>query len=162
MLQQGAPEGEVLGDGGPDSQVGAVIQKLIVCNNTQRERAAATTTAASHRSSSKDMQQQQQDSQQQQQRRGGGGRLRLTPIELLTSPLRHRNVLDLWGPKEVALFEAGICKYGKDFSMLQRLIGTKTTKEVVDFYYLWKQTNRYASWKAHRNLSRTMLHSVFG
>ncbi|KAL8451487.1 hypothetical protein Emag_002709 [Eimeria magna] len=161
-LGAGAPEGEAFGDGGPDSQVGAVIHRLIVCNNTQRERAAAAAAAAAaagHRGSSKE--QQQQDALQQQ-KRGGPPKIKLTPIELLTSPLRHRNVVDLWGPKEVALFEAGICKHGKDFNLLQRLIGTKTTKEVVDFYYLWKQTNRYASWKAHRNLSRTMLHSVFG
>ncbi|XP_026192663.1 spidroin-1-like [Cyclospora cayetanensis] len=165
MAALGAPpEGDALGDGGNESQVGAVIHRLIVCNNTQRERGATAAAGggggSGYRSSSKD--QQQQESNQQQQRRGRGPCIRLTPIELLTSPLRHRNVLDLWGPKEVALFEAGICKYGKDFNMLQRLIETKTTKEVVDFYYLWKQTNRYASWKAHRNLSRTMLHSVFG
>lgn len=163
MISQGAPEGDGLGEGGLDSQVGAVIHRLIVCNNTQRERAAAAAAAASstgHRGSSKD-QQQQQDPQQQQQKRTVP-RIRLTPVELLVSPLRHKNVLDLWGPKEVALFEAGICKYGKDFNMLQRLIETKTTREVVDFYYLWKQTNRYTSWKTHRNLSRTMLHSVFG
>ncbi|PFH37141.1 hypothetical protein BESB_035990 [Besnoitia besnoiti] len=103
--------------------------------------------------------------------RGGGGgaaatprlgAVKLTPLELLTSPLRKDNVIDLWGPKEVALFEAGICKYGKDFSALQRLIQTKTTCEIVDFYYLWKQTNRYIAWKQHRHLSKTILHSVFG
>ncbi|CBZ54699.1 conserved hypothetical protein [Neospora caninum Liverpool] len=103
--------------------------------------------------------------------RGGGGgaaaaprlgAVKLTPLELLTSPLRKDNVIDLWGPKEVALFEAGICKYGKDFSALQRLIQTKTTCEIVDFYYLWKQTNRYLAWKQHRHLSKTILHSVFG
>ncbi|CDJ44283.1 hypothetical protein, conserved, partial [Eimeria tenella] len=114
----------------------------------------------------KDAQQEalQQQQQQQQQRRSSShsSRLRLTPVELLTSPLRHANVLDLWGPKEVALFEAGICKFGKDFNLLQRLIQTKSTKEIVDFYYLWKQTNRYDAWKTHRSLSKTMLHSVFG
>ncbi|KEP63871.1 UNVERIFIED_CONTAM: hypothetical protein HHA_237520 [Hammondia hammondi] len=102
--------------------------------------------------------------------RGGGaagaaprlGAVKLSPLELLTSPLRKDNVIDLWGPKEVALFEAGICKYGKDFSALQRLIQTKTTCEIVDFYYLWKQTNRYLAWKQHRHLSKTILHSVFG
>ncbi|PHJ22057.1 myb-like dna-binding domain protein [Cystoisospora suis] len=90
------------------------------------------------------------------------GATRLTPLELLTSPLRKANVVDLWGPKEVALFEAGICRYGKDFNVLQRLIGTKSTCEIVDFYYLWKQTNRYVAWKQHRHLSKTIVHSVFG
>ncbi|KAF8822035.1 hypothetical protein IE077_000102 [Cardiosporidium cionae] len=81
---------------------------------------------------------------------------KISPLEILSSPLRKPHVLDAWGPKEVCLFEAAICKYGKDFSRIQRIIQTKTTKDMIDFYYLWKKTNRYVAWKEFRCLSETM------
>ncbi|KAF8822033.1 hypothetical protein IE077_004229 [Cardiosporidium cionae] len=81
---------------------------------------------------------------------------KISPLEILSSPLRKPHVLDGWGPKEVCLFEAAICKYGKDFSKIQRIIQTKTTKDMIDFYYLWKKTNRYVAWKEFRCLSETM------
>jgi len=61
-------------------------------------------------------------------------------IDLLLSPLRKPNVLDCWSPREIALFEAGICRLGKNFHQIQRLLPTKTTQAIVEFYYnCWKK-----------------------
>ncbi|KAJ1604530.1 putative SANT domain-containing protein [Cryptosporidium canis] len=78
----------------------------------------------------------------------------ISPLSLLTHPFRNKEVIDLWGPHEVILFECGVCKYGKEFDKIQRIIKTKTTKEIVDFYYcIWKRTSRYKAWKSNRQLS---------
>ncbi|KAH8584724.1 myb-like DNA-binding domain-containing [Cryptosporidium sp. chipmunk genotype I] len=78
----------------------------------------------------------------------------ISPLHLLTHPFRNKEVIDLWGPHEVILFECGVCKYGKEFDKIQRIIKTKTTKEIIDFYYcVWKRTSRYKAWKNNRQLS---------
>jgi len=69
-------------------------------------------------------------------------------IDLLLSPLRKPNVMDGWSPKEIALFEAGICCVGKNFHQIQKLIPTKTTQSIVEFYYnCWKKSTHYQIWK---------------
>jgi len=55
---------------------------------------------------------------------------------------------DRWSPYEVALFEAGICMYGKDFGQLASVIGSKSASDVIAFYYMWKQGKNYDQWKA--------------
>lgn len=74
-------------------------------------------------------------------------KLEYPTLDLLLSPLRKPHVLDLWCPREIALFEAGICAVGKDFHAIANLIGTKDCKECVDFYYIWKKSSHYAMWK---------------
>mmetsp|Transcript_19781 Transcript_19781/g.36669 ORF Transcript_19781/g.36669 Transcript_19781/m.36669 type:complete len:186 (+) Transcript_19781:98-655(+) len=65
----------------------------------------------------------------------------------LVSPLRRVNPEDNWSPHEIATFEAAICSYGKRFHSIQRMVKTKTTREVVSFYYVWKKTENYCVWK---------------
>ena len=43
-----------------------------------------------------------------------------------------------WTELEVNAFYEGLVKYKKDFVKISQLIGTRTVKECVDFYYLWK------------------------
>ncbi|CEM28293.1 unnamed protein product [Vitrella brassicaformis CCMP3155] len=81
---------------------------------------------------------------------------KMTPFDLLISKYRHSHTIDLWGPKEVMIFEGAICRYGKDFHKIAKLVETKTTKECIDFYYLWKKTSRYRHWKDLRDLSDTI------
>jgi hypothetical protein len=68
-------------------------------------------------------------------------------LDMLVSPLRKPSILDNWAPKEIALFEAGMTAIGKDFHAIQKLIKTKTTNEIVEFYYLWKKSAHYQMWK---------------
>eukprot|EP00808_Paulinella_micropora_P010279 g16656.t1 len=74
----------------------------------------------------------------------------------LVSPYFEPSVFDSWTTKEIMLFEAGIISLGKDFHAIQKLIPTKTTKELVHFFYFWKQSAHYAMWKAHDHPSRPL------
>jgi hypothetical protein len=68
-------------------------------------------------------------------------------LQFLKSPMRRSSALERWAPIEVALFEAALAEYGKDFHKVQREVKTKTTSEIVDFYYVWKKTPHYKLWK---------------
>lgn len=46
---------------------------------------------------------------------------------------------DRWTPHEMDMFYQGLLKYNKDFSGISRDIGSKSTKQCVQFYYLWKR-----------------------
>ena len=37
--------------------------------------------------------------------------------------------------------------YGKIFHEVQKVVKTKTTKEIIEFYYIWKKTSHYKKWK---------------
>ncbi len=43
-----------------------------------------------------------------------------------------------WTEVEVNGFYEGLVKYRKNFAKISQQIGTKTVKECVEFYYLWK------------------------
>jgi len=73
--------------------------------------------------------------------------LRRTTLGRLTSPVRETSPLDFWSPIEVARFEAAMCLVGKQFPLISKLISTKTAGEVIEFYYLWKQSKNYKIWK---------------
>jgi hypothetical protein len=73
--------------------------------------------------------------------------LRRTTLGRLTSPARESSPLDNWTPLEVAKFESALCLVGKQFPLVAKVIGTKSSKEVIEFYYTWKQSKNYAVWK---------------
>jgi hypothetical protein len=71
----------------------------------------------------------------------------VSALGYLKSPQRREMIMERWSPYEIALFEAAIVQYGKQFHLVQRAIESKTTKEVIDFYYMWKKTSHYQAWK---------------
>lgn len=79
---------------------------------------------------------------------GGFSLIRRTTLGMLTAPVREPSVLDKWSPYEIALFESSICLVGKLFHQIAANIKTKTTGEVIEFYYVWKKSKNYAAWKA--------------
>ncbi|KAM7342207.1 uncharacterized protein ACRADG_009701 isoform 2-T2 [Cochliomyia hominivorax] len=51
--------------------------------------------------------------------------------------------MSLWSEEECHKFEEGIQKYGKDFLKIrQNQVRTRTMRELVQFYYLWKKSER--------------------
>ena len=72
---------------------------------------------------------------------------RVAALGVLTSPLRRPAVVERWSPYEIAVFESALSLYGKHFHQVQRVVRTKTTKEIVEFYYIWKKTSHYKVWK---------------
>lgn len=46
---------------------------------------------------------------------------------------------DRWTSYEMDVFYQSLLKYNKDFSAISNDIGSKTTRQCVQFYYLWKR-----------------------
>jgi len=54
------------------------------------------------------------------------------------------DTMSLWSEEECRNFEAGLRHYGKDFNMIQQSkVRTRSVSELVQFYYLWKKTERH-------------------
>ncbi|XP_014283341.1 mesoderm induction early response protein 1 [Halyomorpha halys] len=52
--------------------------------------------------------------------------------------------LPLWSEEECKHFEAGLRTFGKDFRLIQlNKVRTRSVGELVQFYYLWKKTERH-------------------
>ena len=77
-----------------------------------------------------------------------------TTLGLLTHPIRRPTVIETWSPYEIAMFEAALCIHGKQFHTVQKIVGSKNTKEIIAFYYIWKKTSHYKKWKSQHNLDR--------
>ena len=75
-----------------------------------------------------------------------------TTLGLLTHPIRRPTVVEKWSPHEIAMFEAALCIHGKQFHIVQRIVQSKNTKDIVEFYYVWKKTSHYKMWKKHYDM----------
>lgn len=54
------------------------------------------------------------------------------------------NEMSQWSEEECRNFENGLRIYGKDFHTIQQLkVKTRSVGELVQFYYLWKKTERH-------------------
>ena len=65
----------------------------------------------------------------------------------LTSELRRPTVIEKWNPYEISIFEAALALHGKVFHTISKFVKTKNTKEVIEFYYVWKKTSHGKRWK---------------
>ena len=71
----------------------------------------------------------------------------MTALGYLTSPIRRPTVIEKWAPYEIATFEAALALHGKHFHQVQKWVKTKSTKDIIEFYYIWKKTSHYRRWK---------------
>lgn len=71
----------------------------------------------------------------------------ITALSILLSPIRRPTVIEKWSPYEIAVFEASLAVVGKEFHQVQKFVKTKSTKEIIEFYYIWKKTAHYKVWK---------------
>lgn len=54
------------------------------------------------------------------------------------------DTVSLWSEEECLNFEAGLRVFGKDFHHIQtQKVRTRSVGELVQFYYLWKKTERH-------------------
>jgi hypothetical protein len=72
-------------------------------------------------------------------------------LDILINPVTYANVYENWAPREVAIFEEAILKFGKQFEYIAELITTKNAKEVYEFYLEWKTTSHFKSFRAAMN-----------
>jgi len=80
----------------------------------------------------------------------------VTALGILTSPLRRPTVVEKWSPYEIATFEASLALFGKQFHQVQKFVRTKSTKEVIEFFYVWKKTGHYKVWKKQFKLHQDL------
>jgi len=71
----------------------------------------------------------------------------VTALGYLTSELRRPTVIEKWNPYEISIFEAALALHGKVFHTISKFVKTKNTKEVIEFYYVWKKTSHGKRWK---------------
>ena len=84
-----------------------------------------------------------------------------------TGPVLCRDEMEEWSASEANLFEDALEKYGKDFNDIRQdfVSGTwfglvrlnwlvfflqlpwKTLKNIIEYYYMWKTTDRYVQQK---------------
>ncbi|XP_070563895.1 mesoderm induction early response protein 1-like [Ptychodera flava] len=63
--------------------------------------------------------------------------------------------MSLWSEDECRSFENGLRTYGKDFHMIQQhKVRTRSVGELVQFYYLWKKTERHDTFANQARLSK--------
>jgi hypothetical protein len=72
---------------------------------------------------------------------------RVTTLGFLLNPVRRPTIIEKWSPFEIAVFEATLALYGKQFHIVHKHVPTKTVKEIIEFYYDWKKTHHYKQWK---------------
>ncbi|XP_065569255.1 mesoderm induction early response protein 1-like [Artemia franciscana] len=54
------------------------------------------------------------------------------------------DTMSLWSEEECRNFELGLRIYGKDFHVIQKhKVRTRSVGELIQFYYLWKKTERH-------------------
>jgi metastasis-associated protein MTA len=63
-------------------------------------------------------------------------------------PVLCRDEMEEWSASEANLFEEALEKYGKDFNDIrQDFLPWKSLKNLVEYYYMWKTTDRYVQQK---------------
>lgn len=54
------------------------------------------------------------------------------------------NIMNTWSEDECRNFESGLRMYGKDFHQIHvSKVKTRNVGEIIQFYYLWKKTERH-------------------
>ncbi|XP_055330060.1 metastasis-associated protein MTA3-like [Paramacrobiotus metropolitanus] len=66
-------------------------------------------------------------------------------------PLICRDQMEVWTAAEAGLFEEALDKYGKDFrDIKQDLLPWKAMNQIVEYYYMWKTSDRFVQNKRVR------------
>ncbi|ENN71532.1 hypothetical protein YQE_11825, partial [Dendroctonus ponderosae] len=65
-----------------------------------------------------------------------------------SGPVLCRDEMEEWSASEANLFEEALDKYGKDFNDIRNdFLPWKTLKNIIEYYYMWKTTDRYVQQK---------------
>ncbi|XP_061721770.1 metastasis-associated protein MTA3 isoform X3 [Cydia pomonella] len=72
----------------------------------------------------------------------------LSSLVPASGPVLCRDEMEEWSAAEANLFEEALDKYGKDFADIRHdFLPWKTLKNLVEYYYMWKTTDRYVQQK---------------
>ena len=73
-------------------------------------------------------------------------KFKLSSLDFLLNPLRTPMPFEMWSPYEIALFESCLCKFGRDFELIGKIITTKNKMEIQEFYYQWEKSKYHDVW----------------
>ena len=45
----------------------------------------------------------------------------------------------MWSTDEIECYQEALCRYNKDFHSVARRVGSKSVKQCIEFYYVWKK-----------------------
>jgi hypothetical protein len=78
-------------------------------------------------------------------------------------PIVCRDELEEWSPTEAQLFEEALEKFGKNFwDIRQEVLPWKSMRNLIEYYYMWKTTDRYVQQKRVKTLeSESKLKQVY-
>ncbi|GMS80147.1 hypothetical protein PENTCL1PPCAC_2322, partial [Pristionchus entomophagus] len=80
----------------------------------------------------------------------------------LGGPILCRDQMEEWSAAEANLFEEAVEKYGKDFNDVRNdFLPWKSIRDMVEYYYMWKTTNRYVDVKKAKNQELDKLKQVY-
>lgn len=71
---------------------------------------------------------------------------KLSSLDFLINPLRSPFPFEQWSPYEIALFQSCLCKFGKDFELIERIMKTKNKMEIQEFYLQYEMTKCHDAW----------------
>ncbi|KAI3422178.1 Metastasis-associated protein mta1 [Globodera pallida] len=75
----------------------------------------------------------------------------------LGGPILCRDQLEEWSAAESTLFEDAIEKYGKDFHDIRLdCLPWKSMRDIVEYYYMWKTSSRYAELKKTKHADQAL------
>ncbi|EFA02613.1 mesoderm induction early response protein 1 [Tribolium castaneum] len=64
--------------------------------------------------------------------------------DLSANQTKNPDKMSVWSEEECRNFEKGLLSFGKNFFLIQKYrVTTRHVGELVQFYYLWKKTERY-------------------
>ncbi|CAK5025514.1 unnamed protein product [Meloidogyne enterolobii] len=74
---------------------------------------------------------------------------------ILGGPILCRDQLEEWSASESTLFEEGVDRCVKDFHDIRLdFLPWKSIRDIVEYYYMWKTTSRYAEIKKTKHTDR--------
>jgi metastasis-associated protein MTA len=77
-------------------------------------------------------------------------------------PILCKDEIENWSQYEMNLFEEGLDKYGKNFLEIKNeLLSFKTLSSIIEYYYLWKTTDRYVPRKRIKETQDRKLNQVY-
>lgn len=96
-----------------------------------------------------------------EEKRVEGECVKLDILERLISPIRREHefgkknlIRENWTLKEMAVFECAICRFGKRFDILSKMVGSKSALDCTAFYREWKKSSHYKIWKDKKDKIR--------
>ena len=79
-----------------------------------------------------------------------------------SGPILCKDEIENWSINEINLFEEGLDKFGKNFNQIHKeLLNYKSLNSIIEYYYLWKTTERYVPRRRLKETQNKKLPQVY-